>query len=97
MDMSSYPVTVTASYVAAGAPDDTIERLSAWVAGADGRTFTVDESIAPVRWTVTVDYVVGADSDLAAERLAVERYTHETRQERFPEAETVVADTGSLR
>lgn len=96
MDMSSFPVTVTASYVAAGASADTVERLSAWVAEADGRTFIVDDSIAPVRWTVTVDYSVRADSDLDAERVAIAQYTQETRQQRFPEAETVVAETGSL-
>jgi len=94
--MSSFPVTVTASYVAEGAPADTLARLSAWVAEADGRTFTVDESIAPVRWTVTVDYSVRADSDFAAERAAVERYTQEARLQTLPEAETVVAQTGSL-
>jgi hypothetical protein len=94
--MSLYPVTVTASYAAAGAPGDTLERLSAWAAAADGRTFTVDDSIAPVRWTATVDYQIDAGSALAAERAAVERYAGEAEQAGIAEAETVVAATGPL-
>jgi hypothetical protein len=87
---------VTASYVAAGAPGDTVERLSAWADAGDGRTFTLDESIAPVRWTVTVDYEVDADSASVAERIAVERYQEETERTGFPLAETVIAATGPL-
>jgi hypothetical protein len=95
--MPLYPVTVTASYLAAGAPDDTIERLRAWAAAADGRTFTVDDSIAPVRWTATVDYDLDADSALDAERLAVEQYARDAQQAGIPRAETVIAATGPLR
>lgn len=94
--MPLYPVTVTASYAAARAPDDTIERLTAWAASGDGRTFVVDDSIAPVRWTATVDYQLDADSALAAERLAVERYLRDAEQAGIPRAETVVAATGPL-
>jgi hypothetical protein len=94
--MPLYPVTVTASYVAAGAPDDTIERLRAWAAAGDGRTFTVDDSIAPVRWTATVDYQIDADSQLAAERLAVERYAGDAEAHGITRAETVIAATGPL-
>ena len=94
--MPLYSVTVTASYLAAGAPDDTVERLRAWVAAADGRTFAVDDSIAPVRWTATVDYQIEADSELAAERAAVERYAGETEAAGIVPAETVVAATGPL-
>jgi hypothetical protein len=94
--MPRYPVTVTASYAADGAPGDTLERLQAWAAEADGRTFTVDDSIAPVRWTATVDYQVDADSALAAEHLAVERFADEAASAGITRAETVVAATGPL-
>jgi hypothetical protein len=94
--MPIYPVTVTASYAAAGAPDDTVERLRAWAAAADGRTFAVDDTIAPVRWTATVDYEIEAESDVAAERVAVERYAGEAERAGIPRAETVVGATGSL-
>jgi len=94
--MSFYPVTVTASYLAAGAPGDTVERLRAWAAAADGRTFAVDDSIAPVRWTATVDYQIAADSELAAERAALERYAGEAEAAGIAQAETVVAATGPL-
>ena len=94
--MPSYPVTVTASYAAAGAPGDTVERLRAWAAAADGRTFAVDDTIAPVRWTATVDYEIEADSDVAAKRVAVERYAGEAERAGIARAETVVAATGSL-
>jgi hypothetical protein len=94
--MPFYPVTVTASYVASRAPDDTIERLRAWAAAGDGRTFTVDDSIAPVRWTATVDYQIDADDELAAERLAVERYAADAEAARITGAETVIAATGPL-
>ena len=94
--MPLYPVTVTASYCAAGAPGDTVERLEAWADAADGRTFAVDDSIAPVRWTATVDYQIDADSALAAERTAVERYAGEAAGAGIATAETVVAETGPL-
>lgn len=94
--MPLYPVTVTASYVAAGAPDDTTERLRAWAAAGDGRTFTVDDSIAPVRWTATIDYQIDADSELVAERLAVERYADDAAEAGITRAETVIAATGPL-
>jgi hypothetical protein len=94
--MPLYPVTVTASYVAARAPDDTVERLEAWADAGDGRTFTVDDSIAPVRWTATVDYQIDADSQLAAERLAVERYAGDAGEAGITPAETVIAATGPL-
>jgi hypothetical protein len=94
--MPLYSVTVTASYVAAGAPTDTVERLRAWAAAADGRTFAVDDSIAPVRWTATVDYEIDADGEQAAERAAVERYHGESAGAGVAPAETVVAATGPL-
>jgi hypothetical protein len=94
--MSLYPVTVTASYTAADAPGDTVERLRAWAAAADGRTFAVDDSIAPVRWTATVDYEVDAESAQAAERAAVERYAGEAEGAGIIRAETVIAATGPL-
>jgi hypothetical protein len=94
--MPLHAVTVTASYVAADAPDSTIDRLKDWAAARDGRTFTVDDSIAPVRWTATVDYQIEADSALAAENQAVARYAGETEEAGIARAETVVAATGPL-
>jgi hypothetical protein len=94
--MPLYSVTVTASYVADSAPDDTVERLRAWAAAADGRTFIVDDAIAPVRWTATVDYQVDADSEPVAKGLAVERYSREADEAGITRAETVLAATGPL-
>ncbi len=94
--MPLYPVTVTASYLADGAPGDTVERLTAWATAADGRTFAIDESIAPVRWTATVDYEIDANSESAAERVAVERYAGEAEEAGITRAETVIAETGPL-
>jgi hypothetical protein len=94
--MPLYFVTVTASYVADRAPDDTVERLRAWAGAADGRTFVVDDSIAPVRWTATVDYQIDGDSEPVAERLAVERYSRDADEAGIPPAETVLAATGPL-
>jgi uncharacterized protein (AIM24 family) len=94
--MPLYAVTVTASYVAAGAPVDTVERLRAWAGARDGRTFIVDDSIAPVRWTATVDYQIDADDELAAERLAGERYVCDAEEAGITSAEMVIAATGPL-
>ena len=94
--MPLHAVTVTASYVAEDAPEDTIDRLRDWAASGDGRTFVVDESIAPVRWTVTADYQIDAASAHAAERLAVERYTDDSEAAGLSRAETVMAATGPL-
>jgi hypothetical protein len=95
--MPSYPVTVTASYDAARSPDDTADRLQAWAASGDGRTFVVDESIRPVRWTVTVDYQVDAATEQVAKGLAVDRFAHEADAVGISPPETVLAATGPLR
>ena len=94
--MPPYPVTVTASYDAAQAPRDTADRLDAWAAGSDGRTFTVDESIAPVRWTATADYLVDAPSAYDAERTAVDRFMSDCSRAGIAAPETVLAATGPL-
>ena len=94
--MPAYPVTVTASYDAARAPRDTVKRLEAWAAAGDGRTFTVDDSIAPVRWTATADYLVDATTAQDAERAAVDRFTAESAAGGIPAPETVLAATGPL-
>jgi hypothetical protein len=91
-----HPVTVTASYDAARAPSDCVERLEAWSAGGDGRTFTIDDSIAPVRWTATADYLVDAPSAHDAERTAISRYMADSSAAGIPAPETVVAATGPL-
>jgi hypothetical protein len=95
--MPPYSVTVSASYVAAGAPGDTVEQLRAWAGAGDGRTFIVDDSIEPVRWTATVDNEIDAGGEPEAERLGVERYASEAEQAGIPRAETVIAATGPLR
>jgi hypothetical protein len=91
-----FPVTVTASYDAAHAPRGCMERLEAWAAGGDGRTFTIDESIGPVRWTVTADYLVDAPSAAAAERTAADQFKGESSAAGIPAPETVLAATGPL-
>ena len=95
--MASFPVTVTASYDAAHAPQGTRDRLKAWAEARDGRTFTVDESIAPVRWTVTADYAVEAASARDAEGEAVARFVADSSGDGIEAPETVLAATGPLR
>jgi hypothetical protein len=92
--MPHFPVTVTASYDAANAPEDTAERLTAWAAGGDGRTFVTDDSIAPMRWTATADYLVDATSEHAAERAAVDRFVVESSHAGIMAPETVLGATG---
>lgn len=94
--MPKYPVTVTASYDAPQTPRETLDRLRTWAAGRDGRTFVIDDSIAPVRWTATVDYPIEAASEAEAERLAIERFVRETHQAEICSPETVLAATGPL-
>jgi hypothetical protein len=91
-----YPVTVTASYNAARAPRDSAELLEAWAADSDGRTFTVDHSIAPVRWTATADYVVDAPSEHDARSTAIDRFLADASTAGIAAPETVVAATGPL-
>ncbi|HEY7620952.1 MAG TPA: hypothetical protein VH834_14350 [Solirubrobacteraceae bacterium] len=94
--MPPYPVTVTASYDAARAPRDCPARLEAWATNRDGRTFTVDDSIAPVRWTATADYLVDAPSEQDAERTAIDRFMADSSAAGIPAPETVLAATGPL-
>ncbi len=94
--MDPYPVTVTASYDAARAPHGTLDRLKAWVKAGDGRTLTVDDSIAPVRWTITADYFVDARSARDAEGVAVDRFVADSSHSGITTPETVLAATGPL-
>lgn len=94
--MAPFPVTVTASYDAASAPGDTLDRLRAWAKDRDGRTLTVDSSIAPVRWTITADYSVEAESARAAEGMAVQQFVADASQAGITAPETVLAATGPL-
>jgi hypothetical protein len=94
--MSSHAVTVTASYNADHAPAETAERLEAWAGAGDGRTFTVDPRIAPVRWTATADYVVDAENAQDAERAAIDRFIAESSAAGVATPETVLAATGPL-
>jgi hypothetical protein len=94
--MSRYPVTVTASYDATRAPRETLDRLKAWATAGDGRTFVVDESIAPVRWTATADYQVDASNAQAAEQVAVDRFSADMSRAGVTSPETVLAATGPL-
>lgn len=96
MHLAPYPVTVTASYDAAHAPRDTLDLLRTWAGAGDGRTLTIDESIAPVRWTVTADYVVEAERARDAEGLAVDRFLADAAHAGITAPETVLAATGPL-
>ncbi len=95
--MAPFPVTVTASYDAARAPKETLGRLRAWANGGDGRTFTVDDSIDPVRWTASADYLVGAPSAHDAERTAVRQFLAESASVGIESPETILAATGPMR
>jgi hypothetical protein len=92
--LAPFPVTVTASYDAARAPRQTLDRLRAWADDADGRTFIVDKSIAPVRWTASADYVVDAASAHDAERTAVGQFLAESAWDGIEAPETILAATG---
>ena len=94
--MPPFPVTVTASYDASSAPNGTMDRLRDWAAGGDGRTFIVDDSIAPVRWTVTADYLVEAPTAHDAERAAVRRFVTESAQAGVTVPETILGATGPI-
>ena len=94
--MPPYPVTVTASYDATRASQETVQQLEVWAAGDDGRTFTVDDSIAPVRWTATADYLVDAPTANDAERAAVARFIADSSAAGIPAPETVLGATGPL-
>ncbi len=95
--MPPFPVTVTASYDAARAPAETLARLREWADEADGRTFVVDKSIAPVRWTASADYVVEAQTAHDAERTAVGQFLAESAQAGIEAPETILAATGPTR
>lgn len=92
--MTPFPVTVTASYDASTAAEQTIARLRAWAEGADGRTFVVDKSIAPVRWTVFADYLVDAASAHDAEQAAVGQFLAESARAGIEAPETILGATG---
>ena len=95
--MPRFPVTVTASYDASSAPSETLERLHAWAASQDGRTFIVDTSIAPDRWTASADYIVDAPSAHDAERTAVGQFLAESEQAGIEAPETILGATGPTR
>lgn len=95
--MPRFPVTVTASYDAARVPRETLGRLRAWADETDGRTFTVDESIAPVRWTASADYLVDAPDPHDAERTAVGQFLAESAQAGIEAPETILGATGPAR
>ena len=95
--MPRFPVTVTASYDASRAPGETLGRLHAWAASQDGRTFIVDDSIAPVRWTASADYIVDAPSAHDAERAAVGQFLAESERAGIESPETILGATGPTR
>jgi hypothetical protein len=92
--MSPFPVTVTASYDAATASQGALARLHHWAGDGDGRTFTVDDSIAPVRWTASADYVVDAPSAHDAERTAVGQFLAESARAGIEAPETILGASG---
>lgn len=95
--MPTFPVTVTASYDAAQESPETLGRLRAWARDGDGRTFIVDSSIAPVRWTASSDYVVDAQSGHDAERAAVGLFMTECARAGIGAPETILGATGPTR
>ena len=95
--MSPFAVTVTASYDAAHASQDALGRLRAWADDGDGRTFVVDESIAPVRWTASADYLVEASSAQDAESTAVGQFLAESARAGIEAPETILGASGPSR
>lgn len=95
--MPPFAVTVTASYDAARAPRGALGRLQAWAGDADGRTFIVDDSMAPVRWTASADYIVDASSAPDAERTAVGQFLAESARAGIGAPETILGATGQSR
>jgi hypothetical protein len=94
--MAAYPVTVTASYDAVHASGGALDRLTAWADARDGRTLTVDKSIAPVRWTLTADYLVDAENARDADGMAVARFMADSSRDGIAAPETVLGATGPL-
>ncbi len=92
--MPPFPVTVTASYDATGAPPEALGRLRNWADEVDGRTFVVDGSIAPVRWTASADYIVDALSSDDATRTAVGQFLAESARAGIDAPETILGATG---
>ena len=92
--MPPFPVTVTASYDAASASQGTLRQLRAWADDADGRTFIVDNSIAPVRWTASADYVVDAPSAHNARQTAIGQFLAESARSGIGTPETILGATG---
>jgi hypothetical protein len=92
-----FAVTVTASYDAARATEGTLTRLRSWADGGDGRTFIADDSIAPVRWTATADYLVEAPNAQDAERTAVTQFMAESARVGIEAPETILGATGPAR
>lgn len=92
--MAPFAVTVTASYDAERASQETLARLRGWADAGDGRTFVVDASIAPVRWTASADYVVDAPSSHDAELAAVRQFLSESAQAGIEPPETILGATG---
>jgi hypothetical protein len=92
--MPRFPVTVTASYDASRAPHQTLGRLHAWADDRDGRTFIVDNSIAPVRWTASADYIVDAPHAQDAKRTAVGQFLAESARAGIETPETILGATG---
>ena len=95
--MAPFAVTVTASYDAARAPQGTLARLQAWAGDGDGRTFVVDRSIGPVRWTASADYVVESATADDAKQTAVGQFLAESGRAGIHAPETVLGATGPLR
>jgi hypothetical protein len=95
--MTPFPVTVTASYDAGKARESTLGRLRDWAGDADGRTFVVDESIGPARWTASADYIVEAPSAHEAEQTAVGQFLSECAQAGIEAPETVLGAAGPTR
>jgi hypothetical protein len=95
--VTSFAVTVTASYDAARTPRGALHRLQAWAESGDGRTFIVDDSIAPVRWTASADYIVDAPSAHDAQQVAVGQFLAESAQQGIEAPETILGATGPPR
>ena len=95
--MPPFAVTVTASYDAALTAEGTLARLQAWAGDGDGRTFVVDRSIGPVRWTASADYVVESANADDAKQTAVRQFLAESAQAGIDAPETVLGATGPMR
>jgi hypothetical protein len=89
--MPIFHVKVTASYDRDAALGETFANLREWASNGHDRTFEIDHSIEPVRWTATVVYREDSATAEEAERQAARRFAAESVDHGISGPETLLA------